>query len=1020
MQWIWALHPLAIVGPSGLTSLGYTLEMLDNELSTMAMLCVLPCKEYAAFISSVLLLNGLTKETILKAFQTEETQQRATREEVDAVAATAACTISCYICDGPHKVQDCSNLPTACENAKKTDTGAKPKKHGNRHGTTADAAKAADTPKVEEGCDGPAVKVEVAVCQSATSPFSPSDLLWNTDSGTSAHMMPHHKWFSPDSFKPWRVPIYLANNMVVYFKGKGDVLIRPAGKNRNGGALNNVIITNILLQGHTQSGVFIGYTNNYVGWHVYIPSTKKIVISCDVIFDGTCFPGLKLATHQMPPLMNAFDSLEDYTPYNSDDIITPILPPPPVPPVPGKCAFDNDELLADLDTDIESDAAETVGVDVQHSQDQQVLVGVGNSADPQLPVPQSTRKTYAEYCDALLCQENQESPLICKPPLPLLPSPYPEPPLEQPLWNIDVVDANEHGEQEVALVLNVDSDDALLLPGRTFVEHGADFGGYDALSTNATMAYKVGTHNMNPCSYKEAMASNNAAEWHKAMCDKMNTLKSSGTWWPAYLPTGCHAIGLQWVCKVKHLPNDTIDRFKAHLIAQGFSQQPGVDFDKMFAPTAHWAAVQTVLALAAVDDMHLESVDISSAFLHGIVDMELYMKFPEGFPEDVLPDIKHQPGKGDVCAKLLKSIYGLKQGANLWHKCMHEVFLSIGFSHITSDPCIYVYIRNNVRIIIPIHVDDMTLASKSRPAILKVIAEPAQHRGHTRQAKPQALDQPEILCYQGPFSFNMLDSKAVVTPLAPGTRLSKADSPSTPEEVKEMHAVPYVQATGALLYLAMCMQPDIAFAVSMLCRFNACPGPKHWQAVKHLLRYVCRTLDYKIEYSAHAVALPPSPFITFANTDHGGNPNTGHSTTGSVLMVAGGAVSWISQQQSVIALSTTEAEFIAASETSRELCWLHNFLADIGMPQSLPMVLNIDNQSAISVSRQPKHMGHLKHLDHHWFWLHQAVYDGKLKPYYIPSEDMVVNLLMKPLACPLVDKLCKAMGIIREFSQIDL
>ena len=87
-------------------------------------------------------------------------------------------------------------------------------------------------------------------------------------------------------------------------------------------------------------------------------------------------------------------------------------------------------------------------------------------------------------------------------------------------------------------------------------------------------------------------------------------------------------------------------------------------------------------------------------------------------------------------------------------------------------------------------------------------------------------------------------------------------------------------------------------------------------------------------------------------------------------------VSWMSRLQSVMALSTTEAEFVAASKTGRELCWLRNFLADIGAPQSAPLTLFMDNQSAISVAKQPEHMGRLKHLDRHWFWLCQAVCDG--------------------------------------------
>lgn len=137
--------------------------------------------------------------------------------------------------------------------------------------------------------------------------------------------------------------------------------------------------------------------------------------------------------------------------------------------------------------------------------------------------------------------------------------------------------------------------------------------------------------------------------------------------------------------------------------------------------------MRTILALMAVEDMHLESIDISSAFLHSMIDMELYMKFPEDFPENVPPSIHRKPGKDGACAKLEKGIYGLCQGTNLWNKCLHQVLVMIGFFHITLDPYVYVYLRDNICIIISIYVDDMTLASKSHAAILKVISKLHKH-----------------------------------------------------------------------------------------------------------------------------------------------------------------------------------------------------------------------------------------------------------------------------------------------------
>ena len=600
------------------------------------------------------------------------------------------------------------------------------------------------------------------------------------------------------------------------------------------------------------------------------------------------------------------------------------------------------------------------------------------------------------------------------------------------LGGVEVSEVDEEGEQEVSFNLNHTSEDALMLAGRIFVEEGVDF--QVPFGSSAT-ALKVSAHDTNPRHYREAMSSDNHAEWYKAMCEEMNSIYANGTWRVVYLPAGKKAVGSQWVYKVKHLPSGAIERFKACIVAQGFSQRPGVDFDETFAPTARWNAVCAILAIVAIDDMHLESVDISSAFLNGIVDAELYIKLPEGFPQQPDKDLACLPGDGPPVGCLLKGLYSLKQGAFLWHKRMHEVFTLLGFTRIISDPCVYVYLRDNVQIIIPVHVDDMTIASTSRPSILKLIDQLREHFDLRHLGPTVGLlgvcvdrDRPnhKLWIHQRPYAtdilscFSMLDSKPVTTPMDPNVKLSKSQSPQTDAEKEEMKNYPYLQATGALLYLALCTRPDIAFTVGVLCCFNSNPGLEHWKAVKHLLRYVRGTLDYKIEYSA-AASTPSTNFFTmFSNADHGGNLDNGRSTTGTLLMMAGGAVSWSSRIQTIVAQSTTEAEFVAASESGHELCWLRNFLADIGIPQIGPSNLNMDNQSAISVSKHPEHMGRLKHLDRHWFWLREAVSDKKIAPVYIPTTDMTADLLTKSLTRELVEKFHRKMGIVGEWSQENL
>jgi len=160
-----------------------------------------------------------------------------------------------------------------------------------------------------------------------------------------------------------------------------------------------------------------------------------------------------------------------------------------------------------------------------------------------------------------------------------------------------------------------------------------------------------------------------------------------------------------------------------------------------------------------------------------------------------------------------------------------------------------------------------------------------------------------------------------------------------------MKSVPYLAVVGALMYLAIITQPDIAYTVGYLARFNSNPGLTHWQAVKHLLHYLKGTADYGITYA-------PDPnsnelFSTFSDADHGGCKDTGYSTGGYLVKIGSGAVSWSSKLQSIIALSTTEAEYIATISAGKEIRWMKNLLHEMGFSPTGPSMLRIDNQSAM-------------------------------------------------------------------------
>ena len=217
----------------------------------------------------------------------------------------------------------------------------------------------------------------------------------------------------------------------------------------------------------------------------------------------------------------------------------------------------------------------------------------------------------------------------------------------------------------------------------------------------------VTAHEKEPRSFADAMRRPDADQWLEAAQHEIQALLDNGTWELVELPPGRKAIGSRWVFKVKRNADGSVERYCARLVAQGFSQHPGFEFTETFAPTAKWSSLRAILALAALEDLELESVDISSAYLNGELDADVYMRQPEGFVD----------GNRQLVCKLLKSLYGLKQGGRMWYQKLDSVLQGMGFKCIESDHSIWVWNRDDVRIIIPVFVDDLTIVSKCKVII---------------------------------------------------------------------------------------------------------------------------------------------------------------------------------------------------------------------------------------------------------------------------------------------------------------
>ncbi|GFS54006.1 retrovirus-related Pol polyprotein from transposon TNT 1-94 [Trichonephila clavipes] len=204
----------------------------------------------------------------------------------------------------------------------------------------------------------------------------------------------------------------------------------------------------------------------------------------------------------------------------------------------------------------------------------------------------------------------------------------------------------------------------------------------------------------NPETYEEAINSKDSTNWKKAMESEMNSLSENHSWELSDLPVGAKAILCKWVYRLKTNPDGSINKYKARLVARGFSQRQGIDYSETYSPVAKLGTIRTVLSIAAEERMHLTQFDVSTAFLYGDLEETIFMKQPEGFKD----------GSGIVC-KLKRSLYGLKQSPRCWNKCFGQFLTDLGFKASEADPCLYIRERKGRKLLIVSYVDDGLIAA---------------------------------------------------------------------------------------------------------------------------------------------------------------------------------------------------------------------------------------------------------------------------------------------------------------------
>jgi transposase InsO family protein len=518
-----------------------------------------------------------------------------------------------------------------------------------------------------------------------------------------------------------------------------------------------------------------------------------------------------------------------------------------------------------------------------------------------------------------------------------------------------------------------------------------------------------------PSSYEEAAQSPHRAQWERAMQEELDSIKANDTYTLVPLPAGRQAIGCKWVYKVKRHADGSIDRFKARLVAKGYSQQYGIDFTETFAPVVRFSSLRAILAIAAANDYEIHQMDVKTAFLNGDLDEDIYMQQPDGY--------RAAGSQASLVCKLNKSLYGLKQAGRAWNKKMDAALIELGLRPTHSDSCVYVMRQDDTVMFLLVYVDDLLLVTNHMGQLKSIKA--ALHSRFEMKDMGEAefilgvqirRDRAKRQLYLSQAEyvrtvlerFDMQDCKPAASPMATGVKLLKTET-TDDSTSKRMVDVPYASAVGALMYAALGTRPDIAFAVTALSQFNSAPSLAHWQAVKRVLRYLQGTRHHELTYGCAGGA--DRQLYGYSDSDWGNDVNDRRSYTGWVFMLHDGAVSWQACKQRTVALSSTDAEYMAAAQATREAVWWRTLMTELGLPPSAATTVHSDSQGAIARAKNPEQHKRAKHMDIQYHYVREQVQAGSVVMPYISTELMVADVLTKPLAADRHAELSGQMGV---------
>lgn len=476
------------------------------------------------------------------------------------------------------------------------------------------------------------------------------------------------------------------------------------------------------------------------------------------------------------------------------------------------------------------------------------------------------------------------------------------------------------------------------------------------------------------------------------------------------LPPGSNIVSTRWVYDIKlNSDMETIKRYKARLVARGFTQRYGVDYEEIFAPTMNIKTMRILLALAARDGVEVMQYDVSNAFLHASLDYDVYIEQPEGYDDPRYP-------RDEYVIKLQRAMYGLKNAGRAWSLHLMDELNKLGFTQNSKDDCLWTLRKGSSYVHYLFHVDDIMdvsnddkLRNKTFQRLNKVMD--IKNEGKLNVFLGMNVERMS----DGSYSidqckyiekiakrFGIDENKKMKkrkTPGDYGSKLTNETLPKTNEQKREALKYDMPALVGALIY---CIRTrfDVSYAISDVSRFMAQWGIPHYMHAIRILEYLYQTKDKKIILNKDLLQ-DKLKLTLYVDANYGDDRDDvmkdvkWKSQGGYMLFLGGALVSWCSRRHHINVLSSMESEYVEASDASKEVLWARQLLNDIGYIQDEPSMIYEDNTACISFTKLGRISERTKHIDIRKYFLKQTYKDKLIDIKHINTDKQLADMMTK-------------------------